>query len=186
MNILTDRLPVSVEVGGVEVPIHTDFRVALSIIRAFEDPELTWFEKQSVMLRQLYETLPEDIPAALEAAVRFLNGWKEPDLEPDDGPRTYSFEKDAPYIYSAVYQTHGIDLETVEYMHWWKFCCLFFDLSEDCFFSRICYLRQKRNKGKLTKEEKAYCRSIRYILELPDITQPSEEESEFMRLLNGG
>ena len=37
----------------------------------------------------------------------------------------YSYEFDADYIYSAFLQQYKIDLNSIKYMHWWKFKDLF-------------------------------------------------------------
>ena len=162
MSVLTEALPTSVEVDGRRYPIRSDYRVCLRIMEAFEDDALTSAEKQTVMLYLLYPEIPENAAGACEAA------------------------KDARYIFTGVLQTHGVDLENIEYLHWWKFCYLFMDLREDCFFSRIVYYRTRRDKGKLTPEEREYCRSIRDILDLPRPPEDTAVEDEFMRLLRGG
>lgn len=190
MNILRDRLPVSLEVAGRVYPINSDYRVGLTIMQAMEDTELCDAEKQLVTLRLLYPTIPDDVPAAYEMALRFLNCGEAPNEvgEAEEPERLYSFAKDAKYIYTAILQTHGIDLERTEYLHWWKFQYLFLDIREDCFFSRILYYRSQRAKGKLTKEELAYCETIRDILDLP--TEEDEELKRkadlFMAALGGG
>lgn len=189
MNALADRLPRAVEIEGKEHPINADFRVGLRIMEAFEDPELTGQEKQAVMLKLLYPEIPENTAEACRLAVKFLNGGEEPDEGRAEGEavRRYSFTKDAKYIFTAVLQTHGVDLERIEYLHWWKFQWLFLDLREDCFFSRLIYYRTQRDKGKLTREEAEYCRTIKDILDLPEDRNPRADaaEEEFMRLLRG-
>ena len=64
---------------------------------------------------------------------------------------------------------------------------MFLDLREDCFFSRLIYYRTQRDKGKLTREEAEYCRTIKDILDLPEDRNPSADAAgeEFMRLLRG-
>lgn len=186
MNPLTDGLPRTVRIGGIRYPIRWDFRTALRIITAFEDNELTDWEKQSVMLQLLYEKIPPDTQKACELAVLFLDCGGS--LGGDTGgEHLYSFTKDAPYIYSAIRQTHGVDLEGADRLHWWAFCYLFLDLREDCLFSRLLYYRQKRAMGKLTAEERAYCDSIRDILDLPQEWSAEEtaEADTFMQLLRG-
>ena len=185
MSVLTEALPTSVEVDCRRYSIRSDYRVCLRIMEAFEDDALTSAEKQTVMLYLLYPEIPENAAGACEAAMAFLNGWTA-SAGDDDGVRRYSFSKDARYIFTGVLQTHGVDLENIEYLHWWKFCYLFVDLREDCFFSRIVYYRTRRDKGKLTPEEREYCRSIRDILDLPRPPEDTAVEDEFMRLLRGG
>lgn len=175
MNILLEKLPESVEIDGCNYTVNTDFRNCLRIILAFEDPDLAMVEKQYVMLQLLYPEIPFDTSAATEKAVWFLNcGKVGEDENGRQQPRVYSFEHDAQYIYAAIRQTHGIDLETAS-LHWWKFVYLFMDIKEDCFFSKLVDLRSRRARGKLSKEEKEYCNRIANIVDLPRIE--SEEEA---------
>ena len=37
----------------------------------------------------------------------------------------YDYFHDAPYIYAAFLGNYGIDLNDIEYLHWWKFHALF-------------------------------------------------------------
>ncbi|MBP1737276.1 MAG: hypothetical protein H6Q60_1157 [Oscillospiraceae bacterium] len=169
MNPLLESFPTAVRVDGAVYEVNADFRVCLKIILAFEDTELTDYEKQEVMLRLLYPVVPGNLQEAASKAVRFLDGGEsQQDGSIGDHRRLYSFSKDAKFIYSAVKQTHGIDLETVGFLHWWKFLYLFMDLREDCTFQRLIYYRQKLRRGKLTKEEREYCNSIAELLALPE------------------
>lgn len=190
MNILLEQLPTTVEVDGKEYEINTDFRECINIMLAFEDSELSAYEKNMVMLSVLYPKIPENVEKAAELAIKFLNCGDDPDENvgavamPE---RVYSFEKDAKYIFSAIKQTYGVDLETIEYLHWWKFCYMFLDLREDCFFCKICDLRIRRARGKLSKEEREYCLRIKDILDLPKLYSSDETEArnKFLNLLNG-
>lgn len=189
MNILAGRFPTSVEIDGREYALNTDYRVGLKCILAWEDQELTAREKTLVMLRLLYKEIPPDTQKACELAVYFLNCGEEKEGESDfPARRVYSFAKDAKYIYSAIRQTHGIDLETVKYLHWWKFCYFFLDLDPDCMFQQMLHLRQQKQQGKLTKEERAVYYRLRDILDLPGEkdAQTRSAEEEFMARLNGG
>ena len=187
MNILTSRLPESVLIDGEEYAINTDYRVGLKIMMLFEDPDFSPREKAALMLRLLYPVIPTNIGKAQELAIRFLDCGETREPVPTDAPRRYSFHKDAKYIYTGIQQTHGIDLESVGYLHWWKFVYLFMDLSGECMFSRILDLRKRRAEGKLMPEEKRFCSEIKDVLDLPAF-QTSEEKAvadEFMRRLKG-
>lgn len=182
MNVLADKFPTSIEIDGKEYELNTDFRVGLNIMLAFEDLELTGQEKNLVMLRSLYKEIPPDPLKACELAVFFLDCGEGADEGTAPAKRVYSFSRDAKYIYSAIRQTHGIDLEAVEHLHWWKFCYLLLDLDQDSFFQQIIYLRRQKQRGKLTKEERETCMRLHDILELPE--QKDQEagaaEREFM------
>lgn len=185
MNVLADRFPTSVEIDGAEYELNTDFRVGLTIMLAFEDPELTAQEKNLVMLRKLYKEIPPDPQKACELAVFFLDCGEERGEGGDAPRRVYSFSKDAKYIYSAIRQTHGVDLETLDYMHWWKFCYLMLDLDQDAFFQQIIHLRRQKQRGKLTKEEREAYTRLHDILELPEQkdAEAGAAEREFMEKL---
>ena len=67
-------LPKALTVNGEEYTIRTDYRVALTIFEAYNDPDLSQTDKAFVCLNCLYETVPPDISAALEQAAWFLDG----------------------------------------------------------------------------------------------------------------
>lgn len=189
MNPLIEKFPTVAEVDGVEYELDTDFRTCLKIILAFEDMMLTKQEKIFIMLELLYKNnVPQNINRAAELATLFLDCGAEDKEESAQEKRVYSFEKDSQYIYTALNQTYGIDLDNTDYMHWWKFCMMFRDLKEDCFFTRLIDLRNRKNKGKLSKEEKEYCHKIKDIIDLPQIRTAEEIEAEnkFMSLLGKG
>lgn len=194
MNILVDKFPTKTMIDDKEYTLNTDFRNCLKIMFAFEDKELFIEQQIEIMLELLYgkDNIPDNIEKAVEKAILFLDcGEKENDKnKSENSRRVYSFNKDAKYIYSAIKQTHNIDLENIEYLHWWKFVYLFLDLDKDCFFCKLIDLRNKKNKGKLTKEEKNLYVELYDILEIENAIQYTEEEQEeideFMKLLKGG
>ena len=158
MNALLDKFPTKTEIDGIVYELNTDYRNCLNIILAFEDKELNDYEKTEVMLELLYgkDNIPINIELAMQKAILFLDCGEIKQEGSNSVPeqRLYSFTKDAKYIYSAIKQTHRIDLENIEYLHWWKFVYLFLDLNKECFFSQMIYLRSQRKKNKLSKEEK--------------------------------
>lgn len=192
MSFLTKKLPTAVRIGEEVHPINTDFRTALRIMTAFECPQLTSSEKQIIMLTNLYQgKIPEDLETACRQAVKFLNGGEET-AESEEEPtennlgRLYSFSKDAKFIFAAISQTHGVDVDSIPHLHWWKFMAYFLDLSESCFFSRLVYLRRQKRTGKWSKEEREWYYSIQDIADLPEDAIHDENLDEFMELLEGG
>lgn len=183
MNVLIDGLPTAAEIDGVEYELNTDYRIGLQIMTAFEDLDLTGFEKQAVMLQLLYPVIPPDTRQAAELAVKFLNCGQEPKRSDDepDATRYYSWSQDARYIMSAIEQTYHVDLSAAN-LHWWRFSYMFLDLQEDCFFSRLIYLRKQKAKGKLTKEEKEWYYSMREVVDLPEI-YTSEEQAAINKFM---
>lgn len=160
----------------------------MKVILAFEDPELTGYEKNLVMLRLLYQEIPEDYKEAIFQALKYLNGGKNDEEKEKEMPiRLYSFEKDAQLIFSAFRQTHGIDLAT-EHMHWWKFLALFMDLGADTAFCNLVNLRRRVKTGKATKEEIIASREMGDSFDIPDFRSEEdiEKEREFFNLAGIG
>jgi hypothetical protein len=175
-------------VGDAETPINVDFRACLRVILAFEDQELTSFEKQAILIDNLFPDPPGDFQAAFEVGIRFLNGGKsDGGSETEQGLRLYSFEQDAGFIFSAFRQTHGIDIETTE-LHWWSFLALFMDLGADTSFCNLVSLRKRVKTGKATKEEREVAREMGEAFDLPEILPPEvkAQEDEFMKLVREG
>ena len=175
MNILVDKLPTTLEIDGRDYPINWDFRACLSTILAFEDEELVDVEKQQVLLSNLYQEIPDNLPAACERALWFLNRGQESRGE-GPGMRLYSFEKDAGFIFAAFRQTHGIDLQKVDQLHWWEFMTLFMDLGQTTTFCELVSLRKRVKTGKATKEEKAAAREMGDMFNLPEYDDRTPEE----------
>jgi hypothetical protein len=185
-NILTEDLPDTVEIDGVDYAINTDYRAALRVMLAFEDDELANAEKQIVLLSNLYPTLPANFEEALRKALLYLNAGKisnDEDAEP--GPRLYSFSKDASVIYAAFRQTHNIDLQTAV-LHWWQFLALFMDLGQDTTFCQLIGLRKRVKTGKASKEERQAAREMGDVFDVPEMDtrtiEEKEAEREFLRL----
>lgn len=185
MNPLIDKLPTKIKVGNEIIDINADFRNCLEIILAYEDNDLTIEEQHWIMLKRLYKTMPKDIEKGITQGLKFLNCGEE-NTNAKEKARVYSFKKDAKYIYPAVSQASKIDLETIDFFHWWKFYYYFLDISNDCTFSNIISFRQRKNKGQLNKEErKIYLDSIE-IFDLEYESEIEDEESELVKLFNGG
>lgn len=188
MNLLTQQLPDTVEINGMEFKIETDFRASLRILLAFEDPELSTQEKYSILISNYFGSeWPDDINRAVELGMKFLNAGEEV-KEPDEDPlRLFSFDHDGNYIYAAFQQTHRIDLQK-DNVHWWKFLALFMDLGQDTAFCQLVAFRKRCLTGTATKEEMKEYRSNLELYEVPEPdTRTLEEklaEQEFLRLMN--
>lgn len=145
-------------------------------------------EKESNLLNdkeniEFPETLT-NLEEAINRGVEFLD-CGEVIINIPSKQKYYSFDKDAKYITSAMLaKPNGIDLNTIEYLHWWTFISHFFELGESS-FSNIVYLRERNRKGKLTKEERKQCDSIGWdVINLEQLVQELDEDKELEDLLN--
>jgi hypothetical protein len=177
LNFLVDNLPKKIEIEGKIYDIDYSYRNCLMIILAWEDEELTLYEKAEITINRLYCKIPDNLQIAINKAILFLNCGENIDAKGNE-KRIYSFEKDSKYIYSAIDSATNGKLSENSDMHWWLFCMAFLEISEKSFFSRMIYMRTQKNKGKLTKEEKEFWRKNKDVLELDTNISPLEIATE--------
>lgn len=184
--ILTDGLPIAIEVDGIEHNINADYQTCIKIIMAFEDSELTQHEKCTVLIELLYKETPANIIEAVKQGIKFLDcGGNSQGSGESDGIRKYSFTQDDKYIYRAVDSVLRGKLSKGDFVHWWEFILAFMELPEECFMSRLIYLRTQKAKGKLSKEERELYYKIKDIVDLKEEYSQEERKqiNEFMELL---
>lgn len=161
-------LPTELEVKGRTYPIRTDYRDVLRIITAFGARDLDDREKIIVCMRQLYrkpeDIQPEDMPAAYEAAIRFIEYF------PDDGkksPRMVNWEKDETLIFPAINAAAGTEIRALKYLHWWTFLGYFQSIDRESTWGAVLTVRQKRARHKkLESWEQEFYRSNAALCEL--------------------
>lgn len=190
------ELPTSLEVGGKEYAIRTDYRVILDILAAMNDPEIfesgmtedeKKIEQTMTMLQILYIDFdsipPKDYQEAAEKAVDFIDCGIKGDDKPK--PRTMDWEQDAPIIAPEVSKVAGRDIRVGE-THWWEFFGYYLGIGEGV-FNTIVSIREKRRKGKkLEKWEKEFYQSNKSLVDLKSKKiERSEEEKEALRELFG-
>ena len=138
LNVLYEQFPKSVRVCGMSYPIVTDFREWIRFSELIDDESVPWEVKCRLMLQWYQKRFPDDLEAAIYALGDFLSARKlyfateeNDSKEKGTDKPVFSFSDDAGCIYSAFIDSYGIDLQTVPYMHWWKFRILFDGLPED-------------------------------------------------------
>ena len=169
-------LPTALEVGDESWAIRSDFRVILSILGAFDDPDLKDTEKAYVCLYDLYEdfeALPKELYGeAFEAAVQFIDH----NTGAGKGARTMDWEQDANLLFPAINHVAGREVRAMEYLHWWTFLGFFMEMGEGV-YSTVLSLRSKRSrKKKLEKWEEEWWRNNAEICKLKK--RYSQEELE--------
>lgn len=170
-------LPTVLEVGGAEYAIRSDYRDVLNICAALSDPDLDGQEKALVLLDSFYpvfsEMPPEHYQEAIQMCFWFINGG-----EKDSGkksPRLVDWEQDFKHIIAPINRVAGLEVRTVEYMHWWTFLAYFNEIG-DCLFAQIVRIRDRKAKGKtLDKGDREWYRQNR---ELVDFKRKYSEAEE--------
>lgn len=181
MNLLTNDLPYAIEIDDIEYKIDTNYKNCIAIIIAWEDKDLTQYEKIEITLERLFGFIPPNPQIAIEKAMIFLNCGKSEEDTPKSkkiNVRLYSFEKDSQHIFKAVdAQLNGFLSKEVK-LHWYLFNASFMEISSESQFSKIIDLRNRKNKNKLTKEERQYWRENKEMLDLEPIEEVLTEEEK--------
>ena len=172
INIITEKLPESVQVCGNIYPIAYGFKESVQIeIIMFSD-----ISDEEKLIRSLdifyLNNIPADINKAMEQLLWFYNCGKMPRKEEEQkkkGPkpkkqqkRAYCFEADAGRIYAAFRSQYNINLNQIESedLHWWEFMAMFESLSEDLLISRIMFYRTADLSG-MGNNQKAFIKRMR-------------------------
>lgn len=191
MNLLLDEIPEEVEIDGRIYQINANFRESIIFELMMQDADLMDDEKVSRALSIYYDEIPHDLKLAIDCMLWFYRCGKEkeegkqPESEEDhrdDTPspkQVFSYEVDAEYIYAAFLTQYGIDLQDIEFLHWWKFKALFNSLKEDNKLVEIMKYRSMTIDSKMNEKEKDFYRSMKRLYALPDNRTEAEKEADF-------
>lgn len=162
------ELPKTLQVGGVEREIRSDYRAVLDICCALSDSELNAIEKAMAALEIFYPDFEafdsSDWGEALEKCLQFIDHGTS---HQRNSTRLVDWEQDFLYIIGSINRTAGYEVRAVEYMHWWTFLSLYQEMSSESTFSQILYIRDKLARGKkLEKEEREWYNRNRSIVDL--------------------
>lgn len=175
------RLPESLEVGGSIFRIRTDFRDILTIFAAFNDPDLPDPAKTEVMLRIMYpdfDQIPQEhINEAIDKAMDFINYGAPDDSKPK--PKMMDWEQDADLIIPSINKVAGgVDVRSLEHLHWWTFVGYYMEIGEGL-FSQVLNIRHKRLHGKkLDKWEREFANENKKLIILKKHLTEEERERE--------
>lgn len=179
------ELPTSLEIGGRSYAIRSDFRVALNIFSAFNDPELTDREKCYVCLKCLYVDLKKipqaDMQEAADKAYWFVGGGDMPREDNKPDIRTIDWEQDESIIFPAVNKAAGYSVRSAAYLHWWEFLGFFGEIGEGLFSQVINIRLKKARHKKLEKYEQEFYREHRKLIDLRP-RRTAEEQAQIDRI----
>lgn len=190
INMLLDELPE--EIDGYA--INSDFRISILFELLMQDREIKNEDKVKQALVLYYPDIEKitDYKKAIDNIIWFYKcGEKEKKVdeelkesnENNKQKQIYSYEFDAEYIYSAFMEQYNIDLNSIKYLHWWKFKALFNSLNENVLFSKIMsYRAMNINKIKDKTLRKNY-KKLKELYKLPDMRSEEEKEEDFASAL---
>lgn len=203
MSILIDQLPESVEIGGSEIAISTDFRIGILFSQLWEDPDYSATEKAEQSIRLYYPDMSK-IPLGYAEEVfnrimwfyrcgdkrmnrrqRQIQAAKEGTKGISKSKRFYDYDYDADLIVAAFRQVYHIDLTSAS-LHWWTFRALFEGLTDDTKFVTVMGYRAKEITSKMSKEEQRFYAEMQEIYALPVSVEEEEKESAIERAIKAG
>lgn len=192
MNILVDLLPITLEVDNKKYEINSDFRTSILFELLMQDSSVGEKDKILIALQLYYPVIPNNINLAIEQMLWFYRGGKDIAKSKGSGKGTgvtqiYSFEYDDDYIYAAFMDQYGIDLQEIEYLHWWKFKAMFKALKGDNEIVKIMGYRSMDLSKIKDKEQKSYYKKMQELYQLPISKDEREKLDEITAvLLSGG
>ena len=180
-------LPKSLNVGGIEYGIRSDFRAVLDVIEIINDTDLEEQERYFLTLLFFYaefdEIHAEDYQEALEKCYWFINGGKIDKQTGKNPPRLMDWEQDFPFIIAPVNRVIGHEIRADAYLHWWTFLSAYMEIGE-CTFAQIVHIRSEKMRGKkLSKFDEEWYRKNRELVDLP--VKYSDKDLDLFRKLGG-
>ena len=128
LDLTKKALPNVVTMNGVPFSIHTDFRKWIKF-----EIEVSKLKKASDTIDVPY-LFVNDKPRFIDLNQLFEFSRPHNDLPSSNGrkshARAYDFEKDGDMIYASFMQAYGIDLFSIENLHYHKFLALLHNLPE--------------------------------------------------------
>ena len=183
------EFPTSLNIGGVDYEIRTDYRAVLDLLTALNDEELTdadpqieAYMKSRVILEIMFpqcDDIPEEyMQEALDKVIEFIDMGITEDSKK---PKTMDWEQDAPILIPAINKVLNTEIRAQKYIHWWTFLGAYMEIGESL-FSNIVHIRQKKAKGKkLEKWEQDFYKENKSLIDFKQKNQRSEEEKELLR-----
>lgn len=192
-NILIDVLPKHIKIDDKVYKINSDFRTSMIFEMMIKDDILNNDEKTNLALSLYYPQMPHDRDLAIEAIIWFYRCGKIEQKKSNDDSKTrhsnrknnriYDYELDSEYIYSAFLDQYRIDLQDIEYLHWWKFRALFKSLKEDNQIVKIMGYRSIDITKDMPKEQKDFYKKMKKIYEIPKSQTEKQKVNEIEKAL---
>lgn len=196
-NILIDPLPLAIQVSGRDLPIETDFRTGILFEQLVESNEVPQEEKIAYAVNLYF---PGRFPSNAMEQIQAVDGmlWfyscgdEERATQQDQqqnstniARRIYDYDIDAPLIYSAFLAQYNIDLQDIQYLHWWKFIAMFRGLAQHHKIVEIMGYRAMNIAKIKNRAEREHYAALQAKYALPD-NRSAEEKAAAAGALFGG
>ncbi len=186
MNLLLDDIDELVK-NKIKTEFNTDFRTVITFELLMQNPKYSIQAKTYQTLKLFYPNLEQitDLEKALDDIIWFYGcdnkNKTSQNNENKKEKQIYSYEFDNELIYSAFKNQYNLDLEEIEYLHWWKFKAMFNGLKSDNRIVEIMGYRAMDLSKIKDKEERKRYRKLQKLYALPDMRTQEQKESDFAR-----
>ena len=189
INLLVDNIDEVVK-NRIKIDFDTNFRIAVAFEIMMQNPKYSMQAKTYQALKLFYPEMDEikDVKKAIDDIIWFYScGKSEEKTSRKKGKnkqkQIYSYEFDNDLIYSAFKNQYNIDLEEVEYLHWWKFKAMFEGLKSDNRIVEIMGYRAMDLTKIKDKDMKKHYKQLQEDYKLPDMRSEEEKEEDFAEAL---
>lgn len=177
------EFPTSLNIGGTDYEIRTDYRAVLDLLAALndkdledEDKRIEAYMKSRVILEIMFpkcDDIPDEyVQEALDKVAEFIDMGI---VEDSKKPKMMDWEQDAPILVPAINKVLNTEIRAQKHIHWWTFLGAYMEIGESL-FSNIIHIRQKKAKRqKLEKWEQEFYKENKSLI---DFKEKKEKRSE--------
>lgn len=190
-NILIDKLPTYVEINNIKYEINSDFRVFILMEQLLKDNFVDKKQRVIMALNLFYIDKPLELDLAIKEmfdfyTMDFLYISKGKKGGAENNKKIYDWDHDQGYVYSAFLTQYGIDLQEIDYMHWWKFRFLFMSLNEDNKIVQMMSYRGINLSDIKDKNERKRYEKLKREYEIPSPAEERKQLDEIEEALMNG
>lgn len=185
INLLIDDIEDVVK-KRIKVQFDTNFRTCILFETMMQDPNYSLEVKTYQAINLFYPKIEEikDIDKALKDIVWFYTIGKSEEETSQRGTnrktkQIYSYIFDNELIYSAFKDQYNVDLQDINYLHWWKFKAMFEGLKSDNKIVEVMGYRATELNTIKDKEMKKFYKKMKRLYALPDMRTEEQKEYDF-------
>ena len=189
INLLLDNIDEVVK-NRIKIDFDTNFRIGVAFEIMMQNPKYSMQAKTYQALKLFYPEMSKikDTKKAIDDIIWFYSCGKSEEKTSQKNKKgknkqIYSYEFDNDLIYSAFKNQYNVDLEEIEYLHWWKFRAMFNGLKSDNRIVEIMGYRAMELSKIKDKDMKKHYKQLQEEYKLPDMRSEEEKEEDFAEAL---
>lgn len=189
INLLLDNIDEVVK-DRIKIDFDTNFRIGIAFEIMMQNPKYSMQAKTYQALRLFYPEMNKikDTKKAIDDIIWFYSCGRSEEKTSQKSKKSknkqiYSYEFDNDLIYSAFKNQYNVDLEEIEYLHWWKFRAMFNGLKSDNRIVEIMGYRAMDLSKIKDKDMKKHYKQLQEEHKLPDMRSEEEKEEDFAEAL---